>query len=46
MLGIYKFEVGNSIEGYLRGIREVVKLVGNDSIKIWRFEVFVVRELF
>lgn len=42
MSGIYEFEVRNSVIGYLRGIREVVGLVGNDIIKIWRFEVFVV----
>lgn len=34
MLGIYKPEVGNSTVGHLRGIREVVKLAGNDSTKI------------
>lgn len=46
VLGIYEFEVRNSIVGYLRGVGEVVELVGNDIIKIWRFEVFVDRELF
>lgn len=46
MLGINEPEVGNSTVGHLRGIREVVKLAGNDITKIGRLEASVDRELF
>lgn len=46
VLGIYEPEVGNSTVGHLRGIREVVKLAGNDITKIRRLEASVDRELF
>lgn len=46
VLSIYEPKVGNSTIGHLRGVREVVKLAGNDITKIWRLEAPIHREVF